>query len=69
MTRFATLITTILPDSDIPTKLNITAVMWQRIQMNDKYVRPWLMRYVINRYKVNPLYIYGGSEDMLLRER
>jgi hypothetical protein len=54
------------PETDVATKLNITPRMLQRIKTDDKNVRPWLMRYLVDRYKVNPLYIYRASETMLL---
>lgn len=67
MSRTAEVLAAILPaGTDIPAKLNITDKMWARVQLDDKHVRPWLMRYLINRYRVNPLYIYHHSSEMLL---
>jgi hypothetical protein len=54
------------PETDVATKLNITPRMLSRIQADDKHVRPWMMRYLIDRWRVNPLYIYGASDKMLL---
>ena len=67
MSRTATAITHVLPEcTDIPSVLGITPRMWERVQENDKHVRPWLVRYLIDRYKINPLYIYGASERVIL---
>lgn len=56
------------PDVDVAVKLNITPRMLSRIQESDRHVRPWLMRYLIDRYSVNPLYIYGVDEDMYIKK-
>lgn len=67
--RTAQVLSYIFPEgTDVAAKLNITPLMLTRITTDDKYLRPWLMRYLIDRYKVNPLYIYSGAENILLRE-
>lgn len=69
MSRTAQVLTTIFPEgTDIAAKLNWTPRMVRRIMDDDKHLRPWQMRYLIERYKVNPLYIYAGSKDMLLKD-
>jgi hypothetical protein len=57
------------PETDVATKLNITPRMLSRIQADDRNVRPWMMRYLIDRWRVNPLYIYAGAKDMLLSSK
>jgi len=67
--RTAQVLPSIFPEgTDVATKLNITPLMLTRITTDDKYLRPWLMRYLIDRYKVNPLYIYADGKDMLLKD-
>lgn len=69
MSRTAQVLTTIFPEgTDIAAKLNWTPRMVSRIMDDDKHLRPWQMRYLIDRYKVNPLYIYSGAENILLSD-
>ena len=66
--RTAQVLTSIFPEgTDIAAELNWTPHMVSRIMADDKNLRPWQMRELIDRYKVNPLYIYAGAKDMFLR--
>lgn len=67
MSRAAIAIQHVLPGCmDIPAQLHITPKMWERVQAHDKNIRPWLVRYLIDHYKINPLYIYGVSPNIML---
>lgn len=69
MSRTAQVFAFLFPEgTDIAAKLNWTPRMVARIMDDDKHLRPWQMRWLIDRYKVNPLYIYAGSKDMLLKD-
>ena len=58
----------VLPDcADVAGKLNITPLMLERICEDDRHVKPWMMRWMIDKYRVNPLYIYGGGKEMFLK--
>lgn len=69
MSRTAQVFASIFPEgTDIAAKLNWTPRMVSRIMYDDKHLRPWQMRYLIDRYKVNPLYIYADGKDILLKD-
>lgn len=67
MSKSAEVIKHVIPaGQDVCTVLNITPLMWDRLQRDDKYMRPWLMRYLIDRFQVNPLFIYAGDQNITL---
>lgn len=51
---------------DVAVVLDITPRMLERIREDDGHVRPWLMRELVVRWRVNPLYVYGGQKEMFL---
>jgi hypothetical protein len=67
MSRTAEVLKAIYPEgTDVAVKLNITPLMLTRIMGDDRHVRPWLMRTLIDKHRVNPLYIYGTSKNVFL---
>jgi hypothetical protein len=67
MSRTAEVLKAIYPEgTDVAVKLNITPLMLTRIMADDRHVRPWLMRTLIDKHRVNPLYVYGTSKNVFL---
>lgn len=46
--------------------MDITGRMYDRMVSDVKYIKPWMMRLLIDKWKVNPLYIYDGKGLMTL---
>jgi len=55
-------------DQEARQALNISRQMLHRIKSDDRHVRPWLMKYLVQRYRINPLFIYDDAENMILEE-
>lgn len=47
-------------------KMNITGRMYDRMVSDVRYIKPWMMRMLIDKWKVNPLYVYEGRGLMFL---
>jgi len=66
MTHTATILTHIFETpAQAQAKLNISAIKYDLYTTQNK-VPSWMMRILINKYRVNPLYIYGEHKSMLL---
>lgn len=69
MTHIATTLTTIFETpAQAQAKLNISETKYTLYTSQNK-VPSWLMRILITKYRVNPLYIYGEHKSMLLPRR
>ena len=66
MTHTATILTHIFETpAQAQAKLNISATKYDLYTSQNK-IPSWLMRILITKYRVNPLYIYGEHRSMTL---